>query len=89
MNREDLFNCARAHGWKKGKAMEAGEKSKFRSELVSYLQSPGGQEALGRAPSWLREKPVEEIVELLMSEVDGHVQKHTPATADGGQGRAT
>lgn len=52
----------------------------LKNEMLEYLNSPEGKEALGRAPSWLREKTPEDIAELLMSEVDDGGQKHTPAT---------
>ncbi len=41
----------------------------MRDALLEYYRSPEGQEDIADAPLWLRSRPVEEIVELLMKDV--------------------
>ncbi|MEW6726910.1 MAG: hypothetical protein AB1327_08130 [Bacillota bacterium] len=70
MDREGLFRKARRHGWEPGKGLSSTGRANLKRELIDYLAAPEGQKALGRSPSWLREKPLDEIAELLLSEVD-------------------
>ncbi len=71
MSREEFFVNAKKHGHdpKRNKKMNATGRNNFRQELLDYFNSPQGREDISQAPMWLRGKPVEEIVELLLKEV--------------------
>jgi hypothetical protein len=71
MSREEFLAKAKKHGHdpKRNKKMNATGRNNFRQELLDYFKSPQGQEDISYAPVWLREKSVEEIVELLLQEV--------------------
>lgn len=56
------------------------DKTQAKAELVNYLQSPEGQQALGLAPLWLQAKQPEEVAELLLSEVKDNGQDQTAIT---------
>lgn len=70
MDRKEFFTRAKRHGHREGKKMDVMGRNRFKQELIDYYNTPAGQEAIEKAPQWLREKPVEEIVELLLQEVD-------------------
>ena len=72
MSRNDFLNRAKKHGHdpENNKKITAEGRRNFKQELLDYFNSPEGQEDIANAPLWHREKPVEEIVELLLQEVD-------------------
>lgn len=45
---------------------ETSANDELRQALLAYYTSDDGREELEEAPQWLRDKPIEEIVDLLM-----------------------
>lgn len=41
----------------------------IRDLLLAYYKTPGGQRELQKAPTWLQEKTVEEVTDLVMKDV--------------------
>jgi hypothetical protein len=78
MDRAALLHLARKHGFREGSEPWARGKKRplvgsgleeLRKELKEYFEAPDGQAAISQAPGWLRQKPVDEIIDLLLREV--------------------
>lgn len=78
MDRVVFLNLARKHGFRDGSELGADGKRRpiagtglqaMREEVRAYFETPEGQAVLARASGWLRQKPLDEVIELLLSEV--------------------
>ncbi|HOK44187.1 MAG TPA: hypothetical protein PLD49_11055 [Thermoclostridium caenicola] len=70
MNRDMLFAIARKYGHEPGTGLTEQVRDGIKKELLEYFGTVEGRGALDRAPSWFKSKPIEEIVDLLIQEVE-------------------
>lgn len=68
MNRTEFFERAKKHGWEPGKPLSGERLQAFRQELIAYFEGEGRKD-IENAPAYLRQKPVEDMVNTLLTEV--------------------